>query len=704
MILDIKGKYNKKMPIEKVFTNIIKYCFYLLFLVTPLLFTPVTYELFEFNKMYFVYFLTGVISFCWLGKMIITKKFKLCTTSLDLGILFYLASSLVSTINSIHPHTSIWGYYSRFHGGLLSIICYIVLYYAYLTNMKGRTKKMLKILLFSAFLVAGYGILEHFGIDEGYWVQDVRGRVFSTLGQPNWLGAFIVSLIFLPLGRIIRSRSGRNFGSWSGGILYLLFLMVLIFTNSKSAILAFWVCLLVFLGLMIWKNKKLAKPVLIILLATIFIYGLFGGKTYTYIKKLPDWIEIFSQQSIFTATPGLQSYRNPGVSVERSVKYAPRVSESSEIRRVVWKGALRIFRKYPLFGSGVETFAYAYYQFRPIEHNLLSEWDYLYNKAHNEFLNILACQGIFGLLSYLLIIGLFLFYAIRVIKKSPISQYLNILISLLFGFLGLLITNFFGFSVVMTGLLFWFIPAFVFDITEGGKFFKKDLGRFSSLILVPFAGISLYFMVSVPRLWLADYHFNKGEEYYGQNYLLSALTSLQRAVSLNSREALYHSYLAKTTAKMAVAYADEKDKETVQKLENLAVTEAKLTLLLNPVHLNFHKSKAEVYLYLSQLDEKYASDAIEAIKTATKLAPTDAKLLYNIGLLYNQQEKLDKALEYYKKAVELKPNYTRIYFKMAEIYKEQGELGQAEKQYDFVLNFIDPDNKHALEELEKLGD
>src|SRR5690606_34366285 len=61
-------------------------------------------------------------------------------------------------------------------------------------------------------------------------------------------------------------------------------------------------------------------------------------------------------------------------------------TDSGKIRQIVWQGAVDIWKANPVFGSGVETFAYAYYLHRPADHNLTSEWDYLYNKAHNEYL------------------------------------------------------------------------------------------------------------------------------------------------------------------------------------------------------------------------------------------------------------------------------------------------------------------------------
>ena len=337
--------------------------------------------------------------------------------------------SIFSTIFSIDQHTSVWGYYSRSHGGLMSTISYILLYYAFVSNMRGdrrlksanpknviakfisrhKTINCIYILLFSAFLVASYGILERLGIDKDYWIQDVQNRVFSTLGQPNWLGAMLVAIIFIPLAFISKMRADiKSAPTIIFYILYSIFLLALIFTNSKSAILAFWVSFIIFIGLMFWVNKKrglATKPLQIIFIVTILTYLFLGGKTYHYIKKLPYWLGL--------STPGVAISGNPRI----IPKYAPRISESSEIRKVVWQGAVNIWKHYPVFGSGLETFGYAYYNFRPKEHNLLSEWDFLYNKAHNEFLNVLACQGAAGISTYLLLIGVFLYWAGQEIKK-----------------------------------------------------------------------------------------------------------------------------------------------------------------------------------------------------------------------------------------------------------------------------------------------
>ena len=60
-------------------------------------------------------------------------------------------------------------------------------------------------------------------------------------------------------------------------------------------------------------------------------------------------------------------------------------TESGVIRKFVWLGAIEVFKHYPILGTGPETFAFSFPMYKPVGHNLTSEWDFIYNKAHNEF-------------------------------------------------------------------------------------------------------------------------------------------------------------------------------------------------------------------------------------------------------------------------------------------------------------------------------
>src|SRR5260221_3618395 len=131
----------------------VEYLFYALFFLVPLIFYPKTSEVFEFNKIVAVYIFTILITAAWIIRMIQAKKILFRRTALEIPILLFLGSQLVSTLISIDQRTSIFGYYSRFNGGFLSTVCFSILYFAFVSNFTSEsTKKLIKITLISALI------------------------------------------------------------------------------------------------------------------------------------------------------------------------------------------------------------------------------------------------------------------------------------------------------------------------------------------------------------------------------------------------------------------------------------------------------------------------------------------------------------------------------------------------------------------------
>ncbi|KKR63026.1 MAG: hypothetical protein UU02_C0035G0001, partial [Candidatus Woesebacteria bacterium GW2011_GWA1_40_43] len=357
--------------------------FNLLFFFVPLVLYPYSYELFEFNKMVFVYALTALISVSWAVRMILAKRIIFRHTIFDIPLLLFLFSQLLSTALSIDVRTSLLGYYSRFHGGFFSTLSYSLLFWAFVSNMdRAKTLKAIRFLFFSGIIVSFYGVLQHFGIDKDVWVQDVQNRVFSTLGQPNWLAAWLLTLLPIAWAFYLTLRQkSKNFWPWLG--VSALYVLTLAYAKSRSGLLGLVAVSGIFWGINRFKNS--------FLLIALSLFLIFAGGT--------PW----ERKTTETVGPALETGG----------------TESGQIRKIVWKGAIDVWKKYPLTGSGVETFAFSYYQFRPVEHNLVSEWDFLYNKAHNELLNILATTGLLGLGAYLFFSGVVVFYFVKKIKASP---------------------------------------------------------------------------------------------------------------------------------------------------------------------------------------------------------------------------------------------------------------------------------------------
>lgn len=727
--------------------RIIRIGFYLLFGLIPLLLTPINYELFEYNKMIAVYTLTVIIGASWLIKMIKNKELRIAGTPLDIPLMLFAGSQLVSAVFSIDPHVSWFGYYSRFNGGMWSVFSYTILYYALVSNadlfgFSAKNKEthpshplsgLLRLSLITGTLVAIYGVLERMGIDKHLWVQDVQNRVFSTLGQPNWLAAYLVALIPVALAFGVQGLlkkhadkdtqgSGHLVPMMTQGALALLFFLVLLFTRSRSGLFGFVVADLLFWALLVIqlrlttlsaiRKHPLTIPVGILHLlmaGIIFINGTGTPAVDRFItfNGLRDLTNKLTTQQSNKATQEATPSAVTGPALEVGG------TESGTIRKYVWQAAMNAWKSTPktmLIGTGTETFAFAFYEFRPVEHNLTSEWDFLYNKAHNEYLNYLATTGVFGLGSYLLLIGTVIWWFIKVhssrfivhSKNDPsVNRELFTLSSALFaGWISILVTNFFGFSVVILQIYFFLFPAIMFATIPGTLTSRHKEIRLPgwSAWLLAVGGIAL--IIRIALFWYADTRYASAYRLSRSGLYGQAIPAFLSAISLNYREPTYHDELGSAYATLAVAAYEGNNATQAAQLATLAVEESNVAINTSPRNINFHKTRTKVYYTISALDPSFNAKAIETLKAALPLSPNDPKIYYNLAILIGRDGDTAQAIDYLIKARELKPNYRDAYYALWVFYTEEKNPKEARAILEEYINTVDPNDKDFIERLQ----
>ncbi|MEK7450941.1 MAG: O-antigen ligase family protein [Patescibacteria group bacterium] len=746
------------MVILKLCNKIIEYSFYAIFLLVPLAFTSVTSELFEFNKMWLTFILTILILASWATKMIIQKRIAIQNTPLDIPILLFLLSQIISTIFSLDSHTSLWGYYSRFNGGLLSIVSYIFLYYAFLSNSPSLAKvqRLMTISLISGVIVALWGLPSHFGFDPtclifrgnfdvSCWTNDFQPkiRIFSTLGQPNWMAAYLAILIPITLALAIKKSK------WFLAI-FALFFLDLLYTRSQSGFLGLIGGLLAFVALYFLTEKGAKKISLKLLLPSAIIFLIIVFFVDTPIGQL-NFLTFSSIQSRISSSNTKQVQKPAplpsGPSLENNI------TGSEEIRSIVWRGALDIWQHNPIFGTGVETFAFAYYQYRPAAHNLTSEWNFLYNKAHNEYLNYLSTTGLFGLSTYFIMMAMFLWITLTKITnsfakfakqfasirekqelKSPQNNLLTL--ALVGGYIAILVTNFFGFSVVITNVYLFMIPAFVLVLAEmlkpGSP--KNELRiknyelRTNHISLYQWTFIlfivlgSSFMILNLFRFWQADVSYAYGSNLDRAGSFQQAYPYLHDAVSKRLDEPVFQDEMSINDAVLATELLSQNKPEQASQAAQLAsslIQEAILTsnqiIANHPGNVVFWKSRVRIFYTLAQIDSRYLPSALDAIKEAQKLAPTDANISYNLGVLYGQNGDLDKGIEVLQNTIKLRPAYKDAYYALGLFYHQKAldkngkvmdfELqNKAIEQMKYILNNLLPNDasaKQALQAWEK---
>ncbi|NMB83771.1 O-antigen ligase family protein [Candidatus Roizmanbacteria bacterium] len=700
-----------------------------LFTVTPLVMNSLTSELFEFNKMIFIYLSTVVALFLWLLKMILHKKTYFRNTFLDWPLRLFFLSQLISTIFSIDVHTSIFGYYSRFNGGLLSIAAYLILYRVFVSNINpADLKKLLRLSLASSFLVILWGLPGRLGHDlsclvfmgqfnNKCWTNqfDPAARMFSTLGQPNWLGAYLAINFFIALYFFLSSvDESKKLNQYLFGFYIIINFVSVLFTRSRSALLSVVVGLVLFSVYFYYgyrKNKpklKITGVLLTCLIISLIIFKTGIGQIDRILTGEFRPPQVNEEQQTRPATDLSSQNQETDLSSD--------VTESFDIRKIVWQGAVDLGLRYPFFGSGVETFAYSYYFTRPKVHNLTSEWDFLYNKAHNEFLNYLATTGFAGLFFYMAMIAVVIYRFGRTIVLAD-KDLKKLFFCLLMAYFAILITNFFGFSTTVINLYFYLIPALavLFDHDYG---YAKQRDEFPASLNQKIAvgvlsAVFIYGVYFIASYWLADINYARGDNYGKLGDYRNAVDYLSRALKLRY-EHVYLDKLSYNFSNLAVVAHYQKQSELAKQLITVSDQYNLKSLEASPKNILYWKTRAKnQYLYYQiTLNPEQINEGIAALKKAEVIASTDPKVPYTLAIFHslladetkekNEKRKQEElSLQDIDRSIGLKANFRDGYLLKGQLLKKYGNKEKAREIFSTMLDKFNPKDEEVLEELKE---
>ena len=169
---------------------------------------------------------------------------------------------------------------------------------------------------------------------------------------------------------------------------------------------------------------------------------------------------------------------------------------------------------------------------------------------------------------------------------------------------------------------------------------------------------------------------NDQEEFFGSNAAAKADrdTKVRLKLYSNSRDEKIPSKKGEIYQKIALILVQQNKTAEAKK----ALSDARLE---NPEDVDLILAEADLYLKLEDF-ANYKRVAAEALAKR----PTDADLLYNLGVLASKTDPVE-AEKYYKKAIEIKPDYTNAYLNLAilkldadkKIIEEMNKLGTSEK-------------------------
>ena len=592
---------------------------------------------------------------------------------------------------------------------------------------QGVIKRTLYAILSSSLLVVLWGLPSRFGYDPtcllfrgtfdvSCWTNDFQPkiRIFSTLGQPDWLGAYLAALLpiiaalFINLSSEAKITFNKRLGFLKNHhfiilsgffVFFVLSYLAFLYTQSRSVIAAAWLMIPILLVYYLWfhvrpkfdrKNLSFGFKAVVLIFLSLGVVTFFAGQPFGQLNK---FTLIGIEQHFAKPAPVKQSAKPAVTPAPAPTIELSGITDSGKIRSFVWQGAISIWKNNPVFGSGLETFAFAYYKYRPAGHNLTSEWQFLYNKAHNEYLNYLATTGTVGIVTYLFMIGVFLFLSLKYFwaKRNKLSHNDFLAFSIVAGYGTILIGNFFGFSVVMINILFYVLPALVlmligainYDKNYSLSLSKKEsyvLGTFQKISIAAVGIIGLYLIYTLVNFWTADRYYYLGYNYDHQvGDYQKAYSYLKVAVEKRPSEPVFKDEFAYNNAALALAIISQNQKQPNQQsiqvakqLIQTATNDTNQITIEHPNNIVFWKTKVRIFYALSQLDPSYYTLALAAIQKSAELAPTDADVSYNLGVLYGQTGDYQNAIKTLQNTIILKPDYPggQAYYALGIFYHQ----------------------------------
>jgi tetratricopeptide (TPR) repeat protein len=341
----------------------------------------------------------------------------------------------------------------------------------------------------------------------------------------------------------------------------------------------------------------------------------------------------------------------------------------------------------PFFGWGPETFAYTYWRDRPVAHNQTSEWNFLYNKAHNEWLSLAANTGLFGLGTHLLLLGWFTVLGFRLLQATGYRLQVTgenhdelvacrlSLVAILAAILGVEIVNVFGFSTVTTQAYSYIFMAMAVvstsEIRDHKSYISPSyvgfLNHKSYILYLILAVSALYLLSQISILFVADLSYNRARQLTNAGYYAEAIGPAQRAVDLAPEEPTFRSELAETQGVLAVSLAssdvegpassDVEGLTTTIALKDASFMNFAIVGRQSPANVSFLRTRARVTYALGALDPTLSESGIDLMKRVTSVAPTDPKPFYTLGTMLEETGKTEEAKASYRRALDLKPDY-----------------------------------------------
>jgi len=628
---------------------------YLIYLVlfTPLLIAPKTLWEFVFIRNLFFYLIVVLlllVSILYIYKNKTNINYKI--NSLFWLILGFIIIKIISGIFGVDPITSFFGTQPRMDGniGYIMLFGFLISLLLFIDSKK-EWNKIFKISIFVASISLIFSLIQPFFPAEGFLAGSGSTNFFShrligTLGNPIFFAGYLLPHIFLSIYLGLEEKNNK-FVRYTFFGLSLFFIFITLLTKTRGSLMA--------------------------LLGTAFVIFIFSLFYFLKIRKK----NIFSLLLLVIPISGFLLLALSSLGLVRHFSDFSLTSTTVITRFMLWKIGIQGFFDKILLGWGSENYAYIFSKFynpKLLKYSFYETWA---DKPHNQLIEILATNGIFGLLFFIAIILVALYKILIPAWKNKDSFIAKLFIAGVI--LSFLIHIFFAFDTLEFRIVLFLIFGFIIFIDFNSKTKQIELSQgllkglflitffisFISLYLIGVNTVRLNIITSATREALIINDYTEVKKNIVKMPLLSS--PYQNGNWENLADVILNS---DASGRLPASISKE--------ILPIIIKELKIATEKNPNNFSYNYRLAQMYnLAGIYIDRKYFDDAVIYLNKSKTISPERQVSDLLLAQVYYYQRDLDKALKLLEDLIAKNPEISQPYWYLGILYNASGDSEKA---------------------------
>ncbi len=571
-----------------------------------------------------------------------------------------LGTGLLSTIFSVDPGTSFWGFAERLTGFLTIGLC---IFFGAALRLLFRDPRARSRFLWAWLgawgIVTVWAIVEFFA--PGYWSQFHGGeqRVIATIGNPIFLAGGLIlaaatAATTLLSWKTLRFRTVAAAGAVFFGS------VAIFFTQTRGAYVGLVAGALVFgIALALWATDKRLRLIgfgipVVACVGVLLLFVFRETPAVRYFSPLYRAVSVFS----FTS------------------------NDASRVQRFqLWQIALAAAKARPLTGWGLENFDTALDRLYDPNITRFGVANSVSDRAHNAYLDVAATAGIPGLLAYCSVLVALAVLIIRARRQGTLSGPAAAVA--LAGLTTYAISNVTAFDTHATYFGLVVAGATLGSLGQQNSVSvpQKTLPSWFFLFPTCVASAALVFLGVVP---LARGSALVHEAIFAQN----SQQLLQPAQALLTFWNPYRAHEAQRIANdvfKAVGNGTDRGQDA-ETLLMAAESVMRVAVLQRPTNFSVRFTLANILTLQATRGFRDPADATAALEAARPFAPERQITDFQLGNLLLAEKKPEEAVQAFQRALALDPSIAESHWYLGRGLVAAGKMAEAAAEFRVALD------------------